>query len=267
MTEQSIGDILNGEEPAAEAPPEEVVAETVEAEPVVDEQPEQVGQPRGPDGKFLPKGEPETAISAPPAPQEEPGHIPIAALKDERSKRQTLENELAQLREQMQRMQQPQPIVQPEGPPDQWDDPDGYRDWLIKTAEERATQAATQAFNIQRIRADAAQFSVDKPDYDQTIQAFRQLADVNPALYEQMQAAPSPAKFAYETARTHLEIQQYGSLDALIAARVEAAQKEALAALPSQLPSLPPSISSDRSVGSRSGPAWSGPASIDDLLR
>jgi hypothetical protein len=266
MTERSFDDILNGDEPAVEVEAVEAPAEVAEApiEPTAEVQPETVERPRGPDGKFIPKGEHDSAT---PAPVEESGHIPIAALKDERSKRQTLETEIAQLREQMQRLQQPQPQAQPEGPPDQWEDPDGYRDWLIKMAEDRATAAATQAFNVQRIQADAAQFSAGKEDYEPTIQAFRQMADVNPGLYEQMMRAPSPAKFAYDTAKTHLEIQQYGSLDALVAAKVEAAQKEALAALPTQLPSLPPSISSDRSVGSRSGPTWSGPQSIDDLLR
>jgi hypothetical protein len=271
MTEQSIGEILNGEEPAAETAPVEVAAEAVET-PTVEAEPaaQAEGPARGPDGKFISKGEPETAESAPPAPQEETGNIPIAALKDERSKRQTLESEVAQLREQLNRLQQPQPTVQaePQEAPDQWEDPDGYRDWLIQTARNEAGQAAIQAFNYQRIQTDAAQFRADKPDYEAVIAQFGTMAQSNPGLIEQMQQAASPAKFAYDTAKLELEIRQHGGIDGLIEARLKAREAQAMQGLQAQLPqSAPPTISADRSVGARTGPAWSGPTPLSELLK
>ena len=61
--EQSIGDILSGNEP--EPTPE---AAEVEATPEVQtEQPETVERPRGPDGKFIAKEE--TGVETPPAPE------------------------------------------------------------------------------------------------------------------------------------------------------------------------------------------------------
>lgn len=265
--DSSIGDILNNNEPApeaaVEAPPE---AETpVEA---VETPPETVERPRGPDGKFIPKGEAEAPApveSAPPAPTEE-SHIPIAALKDERSKRQIAEDRARQLEEQLRQLQQPQ--AQPQAVPDRWEDPEGYDQWLIAQTTETARQAAIEAVQIQRIQQSVASFAADKPDYQEVITLYQQMALQNPGLDQQMKAAENPAKFAYDTAKLQLEIQQYGSLEGLIEARVAARQAEALQSLPAQLPqSTPPTISSDRSVGARSGPAWSGPAPISDYLK
>jgi hypothetical protein len=82
-----------------------------------------------------------------------------------------------------------------------------------------------------------------------------------------MQSSENPARFAYETAKLQMDIQQHGSLQGYIDAQIAAKQTEALSQVQVQLPqSLPPSISSDRSVGSRSGPAWSGPRPLGELL-
>lgn len=273
MSENTPLSTILSDEPHAEAP-EAAVEAPQEAETPVEasEAPaETVERPRGPDGKFIPKGDKpeaeEPSAEAPPAPQqEEAGHIPIAALKDERSKRQALENELAQLRQSMAQAQQPQPI-QNQGPPDRWEDPEGYDRWLVNQASVVAREEAVQAFNLQRIHSSAAQFRADKPDYDEAIHVFGQMADMNPGLVQQMQQADNPAAFAYETGKLQSEIIRHGSLQGYIAAQVEAQKAQALQAVTSQLPtSAPPSISSDRSVGGRSGPAWAGPTPLSDIL-
>jgi hypothetical protein len=261
MTEKSIGDILDGTEPTEEVTEE--VVETVETpEATETEQPAvaAVERPRGPDGKFIPKGE---AQSAPPAPQDEPGNIPIAALKDERSKRQELERKLAELE---QRLSQPAPQPAQEGPPDRWEDPEGYDRWLIAQATSQASQAADQRFVVQRIQTSAEEAKAKYPDYLDKKSVFEQMAQVNPMLLEEMVRHPNPAQYAYDVARTQIELQQYGGLEGLIEARIKAREAEAMQGLQQQLPSAPPTISADRSVGARSGPAWSGPRSIDDLL-
>jgi hypothetical protein len=269
MTEQSIGDILNNEpatEAPVEAPPEAETPTEAVTEPT-----ETVERPRGPDGKFVAKEstgvQPQETPAEPVPPTDRLPQAEYAALKDERSKRQALENELAQLRQQMQR-QPPQPQPQAEVPPDQWEDPDGYRDWLIETVRNEARAEATEAFHVQRIVASVAQFSADKPDYQDVIGFYRQMASVNPGLDEQMKVSENPAKFAYDTAKLQLAIQQHGSLQGYIDAQIAAKQTEALSQVQAQLPqSAPPTISSDRSVGARSGPAWSGPAPLSELLR
>lgn len=268
MTEITPLSTILSDEPQVEVDTEAAIAhaERLEAEeterPEASEAPAETAErPRGPDGKFVKKGEDE----APPASQqvEDQGHIPIAALKDERSKRQALENELAQLRQQM---QAPQP-QQEQAPPDRWEDPEGYDRWLMGQVTDAAEQRAIEAFNHQRIATAAQQFMAEKPDYQEAIQVFGQMANVNPGLVQQMQAAPNPAQYAYETAKLQMEIQQHGGLEGLIEARLKARQSEALQTVQSQLPtSLPPSISSDRSVGQRSGPQWSGPTPLSDIL-
>jgi hypothetical protein len=274
--QQSIGEILNGDEPT-EQPEAEAVEQPTQDTPA-EEQSEAIaeqGPIRDERGRFAPKGdkEPEAeppAASAPPAPQEEPGHIPIAALRDERSKRQALEGEVAQMRQMLERFQQTQQQpapVQDQGPPDRWEDPEGYDQWLVSRAAAAAREEAINAYNYQRIETAAAQFRVDKPDYADVVAVFGQMTQTNPGLIQQMQSAPNPAEFAYNTAKLELEIREHGSIDALVEARLKAREAQALQSVQTQLPqSLPPTISNDRSVGSRSGPAWTGPRPIGDIL-
>lgn len=110
-------DFLSGETPA------ELTAPAVEIEPTD-------GPARGPDGKFIsqqpePAPEPipapdpaplaEAPVPVPPAP--EPGHVPLAAMLDERDKRQKLEAEVAEFRR-LQAQQQSQRQA-----PDPYEDP------------------------------------------------------------------------------------------------------------------------------------------------
>lgn len=265
MSEQSIGDILNGTEPEATEAPAEVAEapEAAEAAPVEEGEP-----PKGPErdpatGKFIPKGEPEPPVSAPPAQQEEPGHIPIAALKDERNKRQALENDLAQVRQQLAQMQQAP--AAPPAPTDFWEDPEGY---IEAKAAKLAQEQATQIVQGQILSRSMNKVKPKYDDFDEAARAFGEMIQANPTLYDQMLAADEPAEFAYSQAKTQMAIREAGSIDAYIQAQVEARINAQLSQVTQQLPqSAPPTISSDRSVGARSGPAWSGPASLGDLLR
>jgi hypothetical protein len=265
MENTPLTDILNGNEPT-----EEVVepTETVEAPEAQEaEQPEAVERPRGPDGKFIPKGE---AQSAPPAPQDDEGPlVPRKALQDERSKRQAFEAELAQLRAQM-AQPQPQP-AQPQAIPDRWEDPEGYDRWLVAQATNQATEAAREAaqqhYVVQRIQTSAEEAKAKYPDYLDKKSVFEQMAQVNPMLLEEMVRHPNPAQYAYDVAKTQIELQQYGGLEGLIEARIAARQTEAMQSVQQHLPSsAPPTISDSRSTGSRSGPAWSGPTPLSAIL-
>jgi hypothetical protein len=287
MAKESLNDILN-DEPQTDAPETEATVETP-AEPET-EQVEEIsasksardrlredetsdGPVRDEKGRFASKGEPETpAVEAPPASEGEQGTIPVAALKDERSKRQALEAELQQMRAYVQQMQQPvqqQPTTQP----DRWEDPEGYDRWLVQQVTAAAEQKATEAFHYQRIATAAVQFKADKPDYDDTIQVFGQMASANPGLIQQMQQSVNPAQFAYDTAKQAIAIQSAGSLDAYIqqeadrrAAAKAAEQTQALASVADKLPSAPPTITNDRSVAGRNPPQYIGPTSLNDIL-
>lgn len=262
MTENTpLSDILN-DEPAAEAETTEV--ETTEAPQETEATGD--GRPRDEKGRFAPKGE--KTEEAPPASEESEGNIPIAALKDERSKRQALEAELAQMRAYYAQMQQqPQP-QQVQGPPDRWEDPEGYDAWLIQQAASYASstarQEATQAYQTERVRMSAEAAKSRYPDYFEKLDVFDKMLQVNPGLAQQLYRAPDPADFAYKTAQLQMDIMQHGGIEGLVQARVKAREAELLQNAPA---ALPPSISSDRSVGARGGPAWGGPTPLGDILR
>lgn len=112
-------DFLDGPSPDPIDTPEPVAATK---EPVSD------GPARGPDGKFAPRAENAPEPSPAPTPQapqpapamaqsetkQEPGHVPIAALLDERDRRRKLEEELNQFRNQhMQQAPQIDPYEDP----------------------------------------------------------------------------------------------------------------------------------------------------------
>jgi hypothetical protein len=254
-----LSDILSDE------PQTEAITAEVEIEQPTETQSD--GPVRDEKGRFAPKGETDEAPPASPQDDEGP-HVPRRALQDERSKRQQLEAELAQLRQQY--TQPPAPQQQAEqGPPDRWEDPEGYDRWLIGQATQAATSAAGEAFQRQRIEASALEAMQRIPDYQEKIQVFEQMAAANPALMQEMIRQPNPAEYAYNMAKTQVDIQQYGGIDGLINARVQEAlkaQQPNLAEVASRLPSAPPSISSDRSVGARSGPAWGGPTPLSEIL-
>lgn len=254
----TIDDILNDREPEAETEQVEA-AETPEApeQPEVAEEATE-GRVRDEKGRFAPKGDKEEV--APPAPVEE-SHIPVRALQDERSKRQALEQRLQQLEAQLQ-------ANQPQAPaPDLYEDETAWFNHRLTGVLPQITENVRNELRMERVKESAEEARGKYDDYDQTIDTFRALAEMQPALMEQMIGSKNPAEFAYKTAKTHTEVQQYGSIDALIEKRLKDREAELLQSTQAQLPSAPPSISSDRSVGARSGPAWGGPAPMSELLK
>lgn len=257
----SLDELLNGTEP--EEAPVEAVSETPE--------PETIGQPRDEHGRFAPKEE--TGVESPPEaeepsaepvpPTEQPNQLPqaeYAALKDERRKRQEAEARIAALEAQYQ-----QAAAQPEQPVDFWDNPQGVIATQVQQAVAQALQAEKQQQELQRISASEEQAKAKYADYDDAFHAFRQAVQANPALAQQMARESDPAEFAYRKGKTALELERVGSIEELVKAERAKWEQETKAAMPP--PAFPSTTATDGSVGARSGPGWSGPAPIDDLLR
>ncbi len=130
--------------------------------------------------------------AAPPAAEKEQtanevpgkGHVPIAALHDERRRRQDAEKELEKYKNPDQKKQ--------EEVPDVFVDPNAFAKHLKD--ETRAEILKTKAEMSQEFMREL------KPDYDEKAARFIEMARVNPDLAGQMYASPNPAKFAYETA-------------------------------------------------------------------
>lgn len=249
MTEgTSLDDLLNDEPEVAEAAPE-----TVEA------------QPRAEDGRFAAKetgvqaAEPEgEAEPVPPTDQLPPETF--KAVKEEREKRQSLERELEALRAQIQQAQNQQPPVPA---PSLWEDEDGWQQHLQQ-------QVLAQADQLSRINASEMAARSQFPDFQEKFDLFNQMATQNPQLVQQAMADPHPWAKAYQIAQSHKTMQELGAVDvsdleAKIRERVMAELQQGQTPVPQQ--NLPPSLSGERSVASRGGPAWTGPTSLDSLLR
>jgi hypothetical protein len=238
-------------------------------------------------GKFASKGEPQQPAveggaedDAPPASEDEKGPIPVAALQKERTRRQTAEeqrlaaegraNALAERLRQLQAQMQPPPqaqVQQPKAPepPNRWDDPEGYDQWLVTRAAEAARTEAMRTFEYQRIAGSAQQFASQMPDYIEKVGVFEQMVNANPALLDQMHNSPNPAKFAYDTAKIQLEIAQHGGIEGVINARVQEALRGQAPAAETQAQTIPATLADAQSARG-SGGSYK-PPSLDELLR
>lgn len=223
--------------------------------------------PRDEHGRFLPKetgdtAEPETEPTAevPPTNQGLPPET-FKGLKEEREKRQRLEAELEALKAQFQAAQQPKEPPAP--PPSVWEDEQAYGGHLVNEAVQQANTVAMLNMSKMLNRRE-------KPDFDQMEEKFLQMAQMNPALAQQALSDPDPWGKAYQIAKNAATMEELGAtdLETLKAQLREQLLAEAAAQVPiSNNPTIPPSLTTARNVGARSGPGWSGPAAIEDLLR
>ncbi|MEN3973108.1 hypothetical protein WJS89_10550 [Sphingomicrobium sp. XHP0235] len=250
--ETNLDDILNDKEPEVE-----------EQQPEAEVSTEAEARARDENGRFAKQ---ETEVKEEQEEPAEPGPSPelsveergqMAALKAERAKRQQLEAELERMQQHF-RQQAPQQGQKP----DFWDDPDAYLEQRFQQLAPTLMQQMEQQQTIRKVDQSEQAFRAEHPDFDEKLAVFQQQA--TPQLIQQMAASENPAQFAYERGRTALELQSVGSIDALkqqIRAELEAELK---AQVPQ--PRLPTSTAQDASVGTRKGPEWSGPTSLESIL-
>jgi hypothetical protein len=254
--EDNLDEFLKADEPVAEVE----ITEAPEAVETGEAQPETVERPRGPDGKFIAKGEAETPTeAASPAAVEPP--LDHAALLGERRRRQEAEARIAEYEARF--AQQPQAPQAPQGAPDMFEDPEGYTRYIASQAAQVARQEAYGQFQYQRIGMAAAQFAPTVPDYEDKVQVFQQMVAVNPHLLQELYRAPNPAEYAYNTAKTQIEISQYGGLEKMIEARVA----DALKSQPAQqaTPPIPDTLADAQSA--RGSSASLTVPTLDDILK
>lgn len=146
---------------------------------------------------------------APPASEEpeQPAHVPAAALRDERSKRQALERRLAEL----------EAMQGAPARPDANEDPEGAASYLQQQMQGE----------VWKVKAGLSRSMVasQKADYAEREAEFIEMAADNPDLVRQMYNSENPALFAYETARKHkeyLELQNVDEAKAKLRAEVRA---------------------------------------------
>jgi hypothetical protein len=247
----SLDSIFNDE------PTEPVETAEVEAAPEPSQEAESPsdGRARGPDGKFVAKQQSDVETTGP-----SPDKLPAAeykAIREEREKRQTLERELEALKTQFQSLQQPK---EPEAPPPSlWEDEQGWQQHF-------GGQIAQQASFNARLDMSEMLASQAHEDFDDVKSKFLEMAQGNPALAQQALAAKHPWEKAYQIAKNATQMAELGAtnLDELKAKLREELMAE-IGQQP-QTPSLPHTLTTQRNVGGRSGPAWTGPRPLADLL-
>jgi hypothetical protein len=246
-----LGDFLEGsEQPAVEA-----AVETPAPEAVVEAPPEKAERARGPDGKFVPKGETE---AAPPA-VEEQHSIPPKALQEERRKRQELEVQLAELRAQVQQPQQPAPSI--------WEDEQGWQQHFGSEVVGTAVQQATL-----NARLDMSEMMVRQahPDFEDKKATFLDLMRQTPGLQEKALAEPHPWQFAYSYVTNHQRMHELSAtnvteLEAKLRAEIEAKLRAEIQ--PQQpAPTIPETLADAQSARGSTASAVSIP-SLDDILK
>lgn len=256
----SIDDILN-DEPATR----------------IEEQPHDDGPPRDESGRFAPKdtgeNQPEAEVQpepvTPPVQEVDTGHIPIAALKDERAKRQQLEQQLQQYeayyQQQLAAQQQ-----QPQYAPDMYADPEGYAAYLRDSLRQELMAETQQTIQHQAVvqKAEFSEIMARQKfaDYDEKVEVFKQMVEENPHLLNVLQRAPDPAAYAYQAAQQHLEALRYAEPMPTREQMEAKIRAEIMAGIGVQRPTAPNTLANERSVGARSGPTWSGPTAIGDIL-
>lgn len=231
-----LSEILNGTQPEPASPVE--ITPAPHEEPAPTTTVEQPAQPRDERGRF--------ASQEPPAetpPNEDRQHtVPVAALLEERRKRQELEARLA--------AQPPPPEVKDE---DYWNAP-------VETTRKVVDYKTEQLqAHIQNVRYDLAEDFTRTlhPDYDQVRAEFIKRSEANDpmaiAIAQQMGRQSNPAKFVYD------QMKRLSQLEPDYETRVRADERaRVLAELQKQgrkpAPEVPQSLNSEPSAPSPSTP-------------
>lgn len=204
--------------------------------------------------------------AAPPAAEQEPDHVPISALKDERRKRQQAEQELqkrmAAYEAQMQQFQQPAPPR-----PDLFEDPDGALEHMQQQFQRQLVRT--------RLDMSVAMAKTQHTDYADAEAAFVEAVKANPSLYDQMLQDPHPAGFAYRVGKQVEALREIGgdphAYREKVRKEIEADLRrqwetdQPAASIP-QRSSIPPSLANARDTNGRFRPAWNGPTPLKDIL-
>lgn len=247
------------------------------------EQPETIGRPRDEHGRFAPKeegvSEPTEEVepeSGPPPQEPESGHIPIAALKDERTKRQQAEEQLRKYEEHFraleQQMSQPAQFQQETGlDPETQAFIDLVREQVSAEVLQNVQSYTQNQFLMERGKIAEMRARDRYQDYDDTVEHFKMAAGENQFLMQELLKADDPAEYAYRVGKQVQEARSLGQAPSReqMEAEMEARLREKLKAelgLPATR-QAPSTLAAERSVGTRSGPAWTGPVPLGDLLK
>src|ERR1044071_2227754 len=263
MPEQMELDDILSEKPPVEAPKEEVKQESDNAN-IRHQQKEEAavkeGRVRDETGKFVKETKGEVKEEVKESKKEEKKEPPkqdftdkeralLAALQDERRKRQELEKRT-------------QEIKKPEKP--FWEAPEDHfkaQEELHKSWEQKQQERET----VMTLRVAEMMARREHPDFDEKVEYFGQMVATIPGLYQQWLQSPDPGEFAYKTAKEHKDLQEAGNIDNLkaklekeIRLKLESELKEKEKKLREEREALPGTLSDVRGK-TQSKTVWGGP--------
>lgn len=199
--------------------------------------------------------------------------VPVAALQAERQKRKEATRLLAEERGKNQAfvsMQQRQPQAAA-APQPEVETPDEYYRNPAKYTQDMLQRALTPALISQKLEITEQFIRETKPDADEVLRGFSEMAQANPSYIQQMLNHPMPGKFAYETGKAYLQMKDVGSPEQL----KEKLRKEVRAELEAEMrkqsvvnaaASVTPTNAGARGAGNTSGPVFSGKKSLMEIL-
>ena len=256
VKQMSLTGILDGEKPAEI--PKEVVKEVPKEAPK--EVPKQAEIP-----KETPKEVPKEEVKYEPTEREKAFQ---AAALDERRKRQDLEKRLNAL-EEKKKAEEPQKEF--------WEAPEETLNKFRQEIEQEKQLIRSEGVNM-RLATTETLARARYKDFDEKVQEFVKFMEETPEaqrpyVHNQWLTSNDPAEFAYKTGESRMLLRQAGSLDKLMAQKekeirikIESELKEKEEALKKERESIPGTLSDTRGM-TQQKTEWSGPASLEDVLR
>ena len=186
----------------------------------------------------------------------------FAKAADETRKRQALERQLAELNQKQKEPEKPF-----------YDDPDGALARQKKDLEEKLNYGMLAT----KVRTAEIIARSRHSDYDEKFSKFNEMVQKTPYLANQAFDSDDPAEFAYETARTQLDLEQAGGvvnmrqkmeaeIRAKVRAELEAELQKKKEDLERDRANLPGSLTDVQSKGVNR-PVWGGPPTLDEILK
>ena len=165
--------------------------------------------------------------------------------------------ELARIREKNRDLEQK--LKEPEKVPDLFEDPDGRLKYLEQTFDSKLEKTRLS------ISEEYAKDRYGEDEYNEKLNVFMSLVEQSPSLVVDMKNAPNPAKFAYDTARKHMLIEQIDDIDKMKANIKAETEKEVEARLRKEYgKTLPTSLSDTRATSGHTDPV--GNESLEDVI-
>lgn len=190
----------------------------------------------------------EAETESTPDSESEETHVPLTGLLDERGKRQAAEDKVKALEKQVADL-----TKEPDQKrPDIFEDQEGAFEHLEKSFENKRLK---DRFDMSRML-----MSEIKDDFAEREQQFMKLAEADPTLGKRLLEHDNPAKFAYDTAVKHEQLEKMENLDEWreqeraklreeIKAELETEAKEGAEKEAEKRDSVTPSLAKSRSDG------------------